>query len=905
MTILKIKKELMFKIVSTMAVVFYFSFSSFGQVFNVSGKIIDETTKSPISNAEIQIANYKALSNTNGDFTVSSVSKNDYILTVVATSHEVKSIKIRVEDSNLDVGVISLRFSDSNLDSGIGELTLESDDSGSNEMISGVLSSTSDPFSQAASFAFSPMYFKKRGYDNEYQSVFMNNILMNDAETGRAVWNEWGGLNDVIRNRQNTDNLVPSGFDFGNIGGSTNINARPSLIRKQTKLTLSHANRSYNNRVMFTYSTGLMNNNWAYTISGSRRWSQEGRIEGTSYDAYALYAGVEKKINSEHSLALVSYFSPFKRGQSAAVTQEVYDLAGSTYYNPNWGYQNGEKRNSRIRWSQQPSLMLQHNWTIAPKSKLKTTAAYSFGKYGRTRLNWYKARDPRPDYYRYLPSFQTNDDVKNYLTGIWKENNTDLTQINWDRLYQQNYLSNAEGKQAVYIIENEVTNHNQLSLSSIFNHSTKKGHVLSAGIEVSSYSGNQYKLLEDLLGGNYWVDIDQFAERDFVGDSVMLQNDLDNPNKIIKEGDKFGYNFTLHQKTMTAWGTYTWVLPKFDFYVGGSLNTYHTKREGFMRNGRNPKNSLGKSEVINFVAYNLKGGATYKISGRHFVMLNAAKLMAPPNLRDMFFSPRTSNVETPNNTLENIYTADISYLVRYPNINGRITLYETYFENHNEILRFFHDDLKTFVNMALTKQERIHQGIEAALQVKLNSMFTIQTSASIGNFRYTNRPTAILNYENGSMPDTSWTAYIKNFYVTGTPQTASNLTLKFNKNRWFVELGANYFDKIYLSFNPERRTSAAIENLGEGDPLIKTITQQEKLKGGFTLDFSIGRSVRIKSHYLSVNLNVGNILNNTKLRTGGYEQLRYDFDNKDISKFPPRYYYLQGTNFFFNIAFSL
>ncbi|MGB4654777.1 MAG: carboxypeptidase-like regulatory domain-containing protein [Bacteroidales bacterium] len=880
----------------------------FAQGYSVSGRVVDNETGVYIPNAQLELNNMFNLSNSVGEYHFDNVHPGDYQLIVSAPNYLIERINFTVHNSDVIMADVRLKFSpyDEGLGVGIGDFSLDADDEGGSDMYSGVLTSTSDPYSQAAAYSFSPMYYKVRGYDNEYRNVYMNGVLVNDLETGRAVWNEWGGLNEVVRNKITVDDFTPVDYCFGNIGGSTKINAIPSLIRKQTKFTLSRSNRSYNNRAMLTYSTGMMANNWGIVASASKRWSEEGRTEGTFYDAYAWYLGIERKINNSHSLALVTYGSPFRRGQSAGVTQEVYDLAGSIYYNPNWGYQNGEKRNARVKWSMQPMTMLIHNWDISEKSKLQTTASYTFGKFGRTRLNWYKARDPRPDYYRYLPSWVSgqNEALGNYIAQQWENENTHFTQIDWDRLYQQNYLANLSGKQAVYIIEDEVTDQNQFNLASVFNYTTNKAKS-TVGIEFIDYTARNFKILRDLLGGTHWVDIDQFSERDFTGDSIILQNDLDNPNKVIKEGDEFGYNYTLTNRKYNLWAMQQWFLPRFDFYVGGNLMFTQYQREGFMRNGRQPERSLGKSELTNLFTYDFKAGVTYKITGRHYLLLNALVGADPINLRNVYISPRISDVLSANNLVTNILSADMSYLLRFPNLNGRITVFETFFHNHSEIMRFYHDDLRTFVNMSLSGQDRVHQGIEVALQYKLNSMFTLQGSGSFGNYRYTNRAKATLNFENGSRPDTSWMAYTKNFYVSGTPQIASNLTLKFNKNRWFIEAGVNYFDKIYLSFNPERRTSQAIAGLGEGDPLIDQITQQEKLNGGFTVDFSIGKSFRINSRFLSINLNVSNVLNNTSLKSGGYEQLRFDFENKNIDKFPPRYYYMYGTNFFFNIAFSL
>lgn len=54
------------------------------------------------------------------------------------------------------------------------------------------------------------------------------------------------------------------------------------------KLTLSYTNRNYYLRGMFTYSTGLKDNGWAFTTSIGGRYSNEGNIDGTFYKTYLL-----------------------------------------------------------------------------------------------------------------------------------------------------------------------------------------------------------------------------------------------------------------------------------------------------------------------------------------------------------------------------------------------------------------------------------------------------------------------------------------------------------------------------------------------------------------------------------------------------------------------------------------
>lgn len=46
--------------------------------------------------------------------------------------------------------------------------------------------------------------------------------------------------------------------------------------------------------------------------------------------------------------------------------------------------------------------------------------------------------------------------------------------------------------------------------------------------------------------GNQWIDKDQFAERDFPSNPDIVQNDLNNPNRVVKKGDIFGYHYDIN-----------------------------------------------------------------------------------------------------------------------------------------------------------------------------------------------------------------------------------------------------------------------------------------------------------------------------------------------------------------------
>lgn len=899
-------------LISLLLATMIMSIPAWSQV-TLSGVVSDALTGTPVAQAKVEAASKIAYSGADGRFEINVVQKGQYTLQITIDGYEKASMDVDASKGSTDLGKIKLSPSLTQAESGLTEITLSGESDDKDQAVSGLLHSTSDPFTNVASYTFSSMFFRSRGYDSEYDNVYIEGVAVNDGESGRAVYGEWGGLNDAFRNREHMNGIEPGKFSIGSLGGATNFVVRASKQRKQTKLSYALSNRTYTNRLMLTYSTGLMENNWAFTFTGSKRWGNEGFIEGTFYDGYAYFLGAEKKINSRHSIALTAYASPTRRGMSSAAVQEVYDLLDNNYYNSNWGYQNGEKRNARVRSTNEPMFILSHYFNVSDKTTLTSSAAYTFGTTGTTSLNWFNARDPRPDYYRYLPNYQVDYTVpvdpviSSIIANDWLTN-VNTRQLNWDALYQANYLSNLEGKQALYIVENNVNQTNQWNINSRINHATSDNSALSGGIEFTRYKGTHYKVMDDLLGGNYWVDIDQFSQRDFKADTVKLQNDLNNPNRVITEGDKFGYNYELLSNNLNLWVLEQFTFPKYDLYVGGSVSGNQYWRYGNMKNGRDPENSYQKSSVNSSINYTFKLGGTYKISNRQYITANAAYINRPPLLRDAYISPRTSAKLTPGMTDLNIMSGDLSFIVRYPNFNGRITVYETFFKGYSEILRFYDDDLKTFVNMSLTNENKVHQGIEFGAEAKVHSTLRVVGVLALGNYRYTNRPTGTRSYDNGSLPDTTEIIYIKNFYVGGSPQIASSLGLRFNKNYWFVDLNANYYDKIWLDFNPQRRTPKAIAMLGPGDEKIDLITEQTQLEGGFTLDASIGKSIRIDSYFININFSVSNILNNQDLISGGYEQNRIDFNTSGTqvdnpNKFPPKYYYAFGRTFFFNVGF--
>jgi hypothetical protein len=885
------------------------------QVAKVSGTVFDSESSKAVPGASVQIGSIQLKTDNNGYFESDGIPAGSTTVTVTIDGYEPQTSVIEIVSPETKLGSFGMKPKSfySAEGTGVSEVNssaLDFEDENKGQNISGLLHSTSDAFVNTAGFSLSAAYFRIRGYDSENSDVYMSGILVNDPESGRPSWSEWGGLNDAMRNKEVVNGLAASRFAFGAVGGSTNIITRASLQRKQQKLSYSLSNKSYANRIMYTYSTGLMNNNWAFTVSGSRRWGNESYVDGVFYDAWAYFASAEKKLNDKNSLALTVFGSPTMRGMQAAATEECYDLVGTHYYNPNWGYQDGDKRNAKVKNFHEPMIIFNHIWNANPKLKVTNSLGYSFGKNGSSSLNWFNAADPRPDYYRYLPSYQSADPTITAdpalvadMTSNW-QNDVNTQQINWDNLYQTNYRANAVDAQTNYLIEDRRSDHSQVSLSSLFNYQKTDNIMISGGLELNKFTNSHFKKIIDMLGGEYWIDIDQFAIQDYPGSHDSIQNDMNNPDRVVKKGDIYGYNYKIHENSGLGWGQVEYSLNKVEVY--GAVNLSYTSfwREGLMKNGRNPDNSYGNSVKKNYFNYGVKAGATYKINGRNYVVGNAGYITRAPFSKNAYVSPDIKDTPVPGLGSEKILSGDISYIFKSQKFNARLTAYNSKFINGSRIITYYHDDYQTFVNMSLTGIDKVMQGFELGTETKVSSTVSIVVVGALGNFRYTSRPTATISYENGSVADITETIYQKNFYISGTPQNAASIGVKYTHPKfWYLNANLNYFDKMYLDFNPERRTLNAMSGLlPENDSLISLITKQQKLDGGFTLDISIGKSITYRKYYMNINFSVNNVLNNQDIITNGYEQMRFDYVNYNVSKFSPKYFYGLGRTFFLSLS---
>lgn len=895
----------------------------------IKGCVIGSESKLPVPGVIVTLngENRQTRTDVKGAFFFNNISPGKDVLILNSVGIAPKNILISaVKGIMTDIGnieVVELTASeDMSLVGVVDEAMVDDDVEGASQEISSKVILSNDVFLNKAAYQLSPMRFRARGYESSYEQKYINGVSFNDQLRGVFNYSSVGALNDMTRNGDVVNYNAPSAFTYGSIAGAENINMRASGYAPGTKATLTYTNRNYYLRGMVTYSTGLMNNGWAFTASLGGRYSHEGAIEGTFYRNFSYALSAEKQWKGgKHSLSIVTFGSPVARGQQSAFYQQVYEYLDNYLYNPNWGYQNGKKRNAKVVQAFDPTLVLSHMWKINDNMTLTTGLGTHYGRYGNTALNWYNAPDPRPDYYRQLPSYfrygtTINESGADQSELLWRRNDTSYTQINWDDMYLTNALGDGS---AEYIVEERRSDLFETTLNSTFNARLSDHHTLTAGIELRSTLSRQFKTVNDLLGASYVWDYDKYAEQDFHGDQSRKQNDLNRLDRKVYEGGILGYNFNLNIFKAGGWIVNQHTSANFDAYYGVKVNYTSFYRDGKMRNGRYPDSSYGKGSTYSFVDMAVKGGLTYKINGRHFLTANVSYGTEAPLPNYVYLAPRitdhtTTSVSQQDLKSGRVFSADINYIFSMPSFTGRVSLFQTNFYDQMDRISYFTG--ASYLNHILYDMNKVHRGIELGATYKLDNHWSFDLAGTISEYYYSNNPMSVENYEAVSEhPDKVSKVYMKNLYVGGMPQFAGTFGVRYFIDYWFLGANLNAFGRNYVDVSPSRRLAEYYKDVDPvGTPqqyqFYKETVAQERFGSACTVDLSIGKIFYLpRRQSINVNLSVNNLLNKRDVRTGGYEQGRVVSEKDGIytilnpKLLPNKYYYMQGINCFMNVSY--
>ena len=581
-----------------------------------------------------------------GYFQFVDLKTGHYQLVITKPNFETKVMEFDVNDEKRkDLGVVTLYSSVTGADQGLAIIESNGDEENSSQGTTiGLLQSSQDVFSRIAAYDLGAYWFRPRGIDGRSGETMMNGVSMVKSDNGNVDFSNWGGLNEITRYPETSANHAPSEYAFGGASSVIYKNTNASEYRKGFQGTYSLTNRNYRNRASLRYTSGMNKNGWAFTAMGARRWAQEGIQEGTFYDAWGGFLGIEKKFNDAHTVTLNAFAAPYRRSTSSPSTQEVYDYRG-VHYNSYWGWQDGEKRSERVRSGFQPIFQIQDFWKINDKSSLRTAVSYQFGKDKSARLDWQNVQNPSPTYYRYLPSYYDSLDpnasvsvpggetattaqeaYQQSLAG-WQNGDPAYTQLNWDALYRRNMNQAAgtyygeTGKRALYFQVADVSDDKIWNVGTHYVYNINNTSKFLLNVSYENYKSELYREVKDLLGADFALNRDPFAATNQPGKSGLYNEGEDNIAKRV--GDKINYNYSFSRQEVKVNPGLKFETGKFDVFVSGLAGYSTSFREGHYNNYLY-KDSYGKGGDQNFWNFGLKGQVIYKMNGRNFLVYNGA-----------------------------------------------------------------------------------------------------------------------------------------------------------------------------------------------------------------------------------------------------------------------------------------
>ena len=125
-----------------------------------------------------------------------------------------------------------------------------------------------------------------RGFDSENVAMMINGVPMNGMENQKVYWSNWAGLADVTSSMQVQRGLGASKVSSPAVEVLLTLLPRVPMPRR-ADLFLMVWVMMVTIRFLFSVSSGLSKDGWAFTLLGGKTWG-DGYIQGTDLKAITI-----------------------------------------------------------------------------------------------------------------------------------------------------------------------------------------------------------------------------------------------------------------------------------------------------------------------------------------------------------------------------------------------------------------------------------------------------------------------------------------------------------------------------------------------------------------------------------------------------------------------------------------
>lgn len=744
----------------------------------ITGKIIDSDMSSPLPGANIIVKGTTngATTNFDGDFTLKTDSKSGEVL-ISYVGFISQTIAF---NGDTDLGTIKLMSSDVGLDeimiiasvavdrkTPVAVSTIKAEEIaiklGTQEFPE-ILKSTPGVYATRQGGGYGDSRINLRGFSSENVAVMINGVPVNDMENGRVYWSNWAGLGDVTSTMQVQRGLGASKVAVASVGGTINIITKTTDAEQGGNILTSIANDGYLKYGM-TYSTGLTDKGFAATVSASKI-DGDGYVDGTEFSGYNYFLSLSQQINDAHRLSFTAFGAQQEHGQryNRSTIAELKDTdSGPLKANRDWGYKNGEVYHQSYNFYHKPQMSINHLWNINEKSVLSTAVYASFGSGGGRR-----------------------DEGSKIGSDDYRIGSTGLTPIDFDKVIAENRANGVNGSSD--IISSSRNSHQWFGILSSYKNKINDKLTISGGLDARSYVGSHWYQVDDLLGGQFFLD---------------NESDTYAFGKPLKVGDRYNkdYDGIVLRYGLFAQAEYE-VNESLNLFVASDVSNTNYKKEEFMNSDITGSRT---SETVDFLGYGIKGGGNYNIDNVNNVFVNVGYFSRAPFLTGVFLNEDTLDA---NEGAENekVFSAELGYGFRSEKFSANVNVYYTkWLDKTNSGSIGTGEDIFFYNLLGI---DALHQGVEVDFRYRATDKLTVTGMASIGDWQWKSNVSAIIRDQAGDPVGDPIEVFADGIKVGDAAQTTfafgANYKLASKSN---IYIDYNFAGNNYASYDVTNRGS--------------------------------------------------------------------------------------------------
>lgn len=702
--------------------------------------------------------------------------------------------------------------------------------------------------------------YSPRGRDDRAEHYFLGDVELPSLLNAQQDYIFLSGLRRVAVE-------VPN-FDRGPKSEEYVIDA--SSRGRERSVRVGYGDRRYRGTLRLL-SAGTMRD-WQYVAAVDGRTGRDSSIDGLFGNSLTTLLSLENDHIWGGNLSLSLLGVAGEQSIRGWSSEEVFGLTNNRLYNPYWGYFDGRVRSSRVRRSVMPTLQVSYGWN-ADGTDWELTGLVVGGERSRSGLQWVNAMNPTPDYYTYLPSYQADSDDREALSELWRSGVADYTQIRWEDFWFQNSLS-PDGR-AVYLMEQAVERPQTMVVAIEGRREVESRVRAEWGAELRSESSRYFKRVEDLLGASWTDNRDGFLIDD-VEYGERTENDLQSPNRIVREGDTYGYNYRLNARSAALRGGVEYSYIRLVAAARAELSVGQMWREGLyekatFEGGR----SLGRSDAVDYTAWRISGDATYTFTPRSIGKLSLFYGAEPMAVEGTFYDARYSNDLVSERVLSRRFDLSADYSLRGRVVRVDLAAYYNHLVEPHRVLHYYDDLSSTYLDMVMHDIRTRRMGVEAGVTIALSPRIDITLAGSLASYDYLNNPLATLRKNAGGEPLLSKERILlRGYKPTSSPEQTASVGISYSAPwSWWINAEWFWVGGRYMELSPVRRSERVIAAAATPEAR-RALIEQRPLGNGSQLNLFIYRSFDLDTHTIKVSLSLNNLLNNCDVLYGGYEPSR-------------------------------